>query len=148
MAKKKKKKGSVTIKARTPEWEDEINEMLSEIDKPGPWDSKYDKPHTIGGLTNDKDRSFMKFQNKIKERPLAEWEKKIGMKSKSKKNRWSYSDTKVKVDKIPDPKLHQQMSFIKSGIRILGYAALWWSIDIAATLLILSEVVGIGEELV
>lgn len=115
MAKKKKKKGSVTIKARTPEWEDEINE---------------------------------KFQNKIKERPLAEWEKKIGMKSKSKKNGWSYSDTKVKVDKIPDPKLHQQMSFIKSGIRILGYAALWWSIDIAATLLILSEVVGIGEELV
>jgi len=75
---------------------------------------------------------------------------------KSKKQNWAYSDTKVKkprgieVDghKIPDPKLHQQVSFIKSGIRILGYAALWWSIDIAATLLILSEVVGIGEELV
>jgi|TARA_X000001388_G_scaffold21148_1_gene14122 predicted HTH domain antitoxin len=75
---------------------------------------------------------------------------------KSKKQDWAYSDTKVKVDKsvringhkIPDPKLHQQVSFIKSGIRILGYAALWWSIDIAATLLILSEVVGIGEELV
>ena len=75
---------------------------------------------------------------------------------KSKKQSWAYSDTKVKkprgieVDghKIPDPKLHQQISFIKSGIRILGYAALWWSIDIAATLLILSEVVGIGEELV
>jgi len=50
--------------------------------------------------------------------------------------------------KIPDPKLHQQISFIKSGIRILGYAALWWSIDIAAILLILSEVVGIKEELV
>ena len=75
---------------------------------------------------------------------------------KSKKQSWAYSDTKVKkprgieVDghKIPDPKLHQQISFIKSGIRILGYAALWWSIDIAATLLILSEIVGIGEELV
>ena len=75
---------------------------------------------------------------------------------KSKKQSWAYSDTKVKksrgieVDghKIPDPKLHQQVSFIKSGIRILGYAALWWSIDIAATLLILSEIVGIGEELV
>jgi hypothetical protein len=75
---------------------------------------------------------------------------------KSKKQNWAYSDTKVKkprgieVDghKIPDPKLHQQVSFIKSGIRILGYAALWWSIDIAATLLILSEIVGIGEELV
>ena len=76
---------------------------------------------------------------------------------KSKRQSWEYSDTKVrKLDKsvringhkIPDPKLHQQVSFIKSGIRILGYAALWWSIDIAATLLILSEVVGIGEELV
>jgi len=57
---------------------------------------------------------------------------------------------KIKVNnhKIPDPKLHQQISFIKSGIRILGYAALWWSIDIAAILLILAEVVGIGEELV
>lgn len=53
-----------------------------------------------------------------------------------------------KGQKIPDPKLHQQISFIKSGIRILGYAALWWSIDIAAILLILSEVVGIKEELV
>ena len=48
----------------------------------------------------------------------------------------------------PDARKHQIVSFIKSGIRILGYAALWWSIDIAATLLILSEVVGIGEELV
>ena len=68
---------------------------------------------------------------------------------KSKKQSWEYSDTKVrKLDKLPDPKLHQQVSFIKSGIRILGYAALWRSIDIAATLLILSEVVGVYEELV
>ena len=68
---------------------------------------------------------------------------------KSKKPDWAYSDTKVrKLDKLPDPKLHQQVSFIKSGIRILGYVALWWSIDIAATLLILSEVVGVYEELV
>ena len=54
----------------------------------------------------------------------------------------------INGQKVPDPKLHQQISFIKSGIRILGYAALWWSIDIAAILLILSEIVGIGEELV
>ena len=40
---------------------------------------------------------------------------------KSKKQSWEYSDTKVrKLDKLPDPKLHQQVSFIKSGIRILG----------------------------
>jgi len=55
---------------------------------------------------------------------------------------------KINGQKIPDPKLHQKISFIKSGIRILGYGALWYSLDIAAILLILSEIVGIGEELV
>ena len=50
--------------------------------------------------------------------------------------------------KQPDPKLHQTISFIKSGIRILGYGTLWWSVDIAASLLIISEVMGVGEELV
>lgn len=53
-----------------------------------------------------------------------------------------------KLDKIPDPKLHQTISFIKSGIRILGYGALFYSLDIAAILLILSEIIGIIEELV
>ena len=47
---------------------------------------------------------------------------------KSKKQNWAYSDTKVKIDKIPDPKLHQQISFIKSGIRILGYACIPFSL--------------------
>ncbi len=55
---------------------------------------------------------------------------------------------KINGQKIPDPKLHQKISFIKSGIRILGYGALWYNLDIAAILLILSEIVGIGEELV
>ena len=49
---------------------------------------------------------------------------------------------------LPDAKKHQQISFIKSAIRLLGYGALWYSLDIAVILLILSEVVGIGEELV
>ena len=49
---------------------------------------------------------------------------------------------------LPDARKHQQISFIKSGIRILGYGALWYSLDIAVILLILSEIVGIGEELV
>ena len=52
------------------------------------------------------------------------------------------------IKELPDARLHQRVSFIKSGIRILGYGALWWSLDIAVILLILSEVVGIGEELV
>jgi len=66
----------------------------------------------------------------------------------NREERENFQGIKINDHKIPDPKLHQQISFLKSGIRILGYAALWWSIDIAAILLILSEVVGIGEELV
>jgi hypothetical protein len=54
----------------------------------------------------------------------------------------------MKNQQLPDAKRHQQISFIKSFIRILGYGALWYSLDVAIILLILSEVVGIGEELV
>ena len=32
--------------------------------------------------------------------------------------------TESKIDKLPDPKLHQQISFVKSGVRIVGYAAI------------------------
>ena len=67
---------------------------------------------------------------------------------KSKTQGWAYSDTKVKVDKLPDPKLHQRISFIKSGIRILGYACIPFSLFWTTVFLILSEVVGIIEELV
>jgi len=49
---------------------------------------------------------------------------------------------------LPDAKKHQQISFIKSGIRILGYIFIPFNIDVAVTLLIVSEVVGIAEELV
>ena len=49
---------------------------------------------------------------------------------------------------IPDPKKHQQISFIKSGIRILGYFLLPFNLLLAAGVLILSEIVGIYEELV
>ena len=50
--------------------------------------------------------------------------------------------------KHPDPQLHQQISFIKSGIRILGYIFLPYNLFSAAVLLILSEIIGIIEELV
>jgi len=52
------------------------------------------------------------------------------------------------LDKLPDPKLHQIISFIKSGIRIIGYACIPFSLLWATVFLILSEVVGIIEELV
>jgi len=48
----------------------------------------------------------------------------------------------------PDAKKHQLVSFIKSGIRILGYVLIPFDILWAAGILILSEVVGIIEELV
>lgn len=52
------------------------------------------------------------------------------------------------LEKLPDPRKHQIVSFIKSGVRILGYGALWLDISLAASILILSEVIGIGEEMV
>jgi hypothetical protein len=48
----------------------------------------------------------------------------------------------------PDAKKHQIISFIKSGIRILGYALIPFSLLWATIILVVSEVVGILEELV
>ena len=50
--------------------------------------------------------------------------------------------------KYPDAKKHQLISFIKSGIRLLGYGLLLYSVPIAVGVLILSETIGIIEELV
>ena len=50
--------------------------------------------------------------------------------------------------KHPDPKLHQSVSFLKSAVRISGYVALFWSISLGAIILIISEAIGIVEELV
>ena len=50
--------------------------------------------------------------------------------------------------KHPDPKNHQVVSFIKSGIRVLGYILLPFNIGAAAVVLIISEGIGIVEELV
>ena len=52
------------------------------------------------------------------------------------------------LKKLPDPKKHLIASLIKSVVRILGYFALFYDINLAAVLLIISEAVGIGEELV
>lgn len=55
---------------------------------------------------------------------------------------------KDKLDKIPDPKKHQLISFIKSGIRIAGYGIIPFHLGFAVIVLILSEAIGIYEELV
>jgi hypothetical protein len=74
----------------------------------------------------------------------------FGNKNEIKRNEkhWEYSDTKVKKQELPDAKKHQIISFVKSSIRILGYCFIPFSLVTATVLLILSEIVGIIEELV
>ena len=50
--------------------------------------------------------------------------------------------------KYPDAKLHQLISFVKSGVRIIGYCFIPYNLMMAAIMLVLSEIVGIIEELV
>ena len=44
----------------------EFLEFAEREDNSVEWSEEDSKLHTIGGLTNDKEGSFMKFQNKIK----------------------------------------------------------------------------------
>ena len=52
------------------------------------------------------------------------------------------------LEKLPDPRAHQIISFIKSGIRIFGYILIPFNLLAAASVLVISEVIGIIEELV
>ena len=58
-----------------------------------------------------------------------------------------HSDYKPK-QQLPDARKHQIISFVKSGIRILGYIFIPFDLGAAVTLLVVSEAVGIVEELV
>ena len=57
------------------------------------------------------------------------------------------SDGRPKQE-LPDARKHQIISFVKSGVRILGYIFIPFNIGVAVTLLIVSEAIGIVEELV
>ena len=62
---------------------------------------------------------------------------------------WMYPDTKIKdLEKMPNQKWHQIISFVKSGIRIVGYGFLPFNLTVATGVLIFSEIIGIIEELV
>jgi len=52
------------------------------------------------------------------------------------------------IDQMPDQKWHRRISFIKSGIRIIGYVFIPFNLITATVLLVISEAVGIIEELV
>ena len=55
---------------------------------------------------------------------------------------------RLNLENMPDQKKHQIISFIKSGVRIVGYGFLPFDIWVAAGLLIAAEVIGIVEEMV
>ena len=62
-----------------------------------------------------------------------------------------FNDIKKDRDNLkfmPNQKWHHIISFIKSGIRLVGYGLLLYSVPIAVGVLILSELIGIIEELV
>ena len=65
-------------------------------------------------------------------------------------NKTKIEKGEIRIDghKLPDPKLHQKISFIKSGIRILGYCFIPYNLFAAAVILLVSESIGILEELV
>ena len=52
------------------------------------------------------------------------------------------------LEHMPNQTWHQIVSFIKSGFRLAGYGLLLYSVPIAVGVLILSEAIGIIEELV
>ena len=52
------------------------------------------------------------------------------------------------LEKLPDPRMHQIISFTKSGVRIAACVVFPFSILGGAILLGLAEIIGIYEELV
>ena len=52
------------------------------------------------------------------------------------------------IKHMPNQKWHRYVSFIKSGIRILGYGLIPFNLVAATIVLIFSEIVGVIEELV
>ena len=52
------------------------------------------------------------------------------------------------LQKMPNQKWHQIVSFVKSGVRLAGYCLLPFFFEAAVITLVLSEVIGIAEELV
>ena len=55
---------------------------------------------------------------------------------------------RTNLEYMPNQKRHQIISFIKSGVRILGYCFIPFNLITATIILVLSEVIGIVEEMV
>jgi hypothetical protein len=63
-------------------------------------------------------------------------------------NQWQEPHIEFLHKHTPDPKWHKIVSFIKSGFRIVGYCFIPFSLVTATIILILSEIIGIVEEMV
>jgi hypothetical protein len=61
---------------------------------------------------------------------------------------WQEPHKEINFNHMPNQKWHKYVSFIKSGIRIVGYLLIPFNLVIATSVLILSELIGIIEELV
>jgi len=64
------------------------------------------------------------------------------------KNKEHWEKQQEELKHMPNQKWHKIVSFIKSGVRIVGYALIPFNLVTAAFVLIFSEVIGIIEELV
>ena len=57
--------GEEEIDDEDPFDDPDVQAFLEHADEPGDWDEEDDKFYTVGGLSADKDRDFMKFQKKM-----------------------------------------------------------------------------------
>ena len=64
-------KDSAELEDEDPFEDPEVQDFLERADEPGPWSEEDDKIYTVGGLTADKDGSFMEFQKKMDENDAA-----------------------------------------------------------------------------
>lgn len=71
----------------------------------------------------------------------------VQMKYTSKLNK-DYTMKPDYLKDMPNQKRHKIVSFIKSGVRIIGYGFIPFNLTIACVVLIFSEVIGIIEEMV
>jgi len=108
------------------------------------WKTKFDIP-TYDPQTGELNPYYEELTGK--KNPLTEEKKEYlyDIKEYVKKN--PITDDKD-LDKMPNQKWHQIVSFIKSGVRIVGYCFIPFSLVYATVLLVLSEVIGIVEEMV
>ena len=91
------------------------------------------------GITESRRGTY--FKNDKYDKSIINWE--LHQQVNSKKSKIS-KDFKH----MPNQKWHKYVSFIKSGVRILGYAFLPFNLVVATIILIFSEIIGIIEELV